>query len=73
MISLRLAMKNRERNPESWDRLYETRIIQRIRKRYSLNQELAILRQRDTKPSEFEEYNAFVEACKAEVKREMGL
>jgi hypothetical protein len=40
-----------------------------IREKYSVNTELAILRQRDTKPEEFEEYNAFAEACKAEAKK----
>ena len=73
MKHLGLARKNREVNPESWDHLYETEIIRRIRQRYSLNQELAILRQRDTKPKEFAEYNAFVEGCKAEVKEELGI
>ena len=72
-MNLRLARKNREVNPESWDRLYETEIIRRIRKRYTVNQELAILRQRDTKVEEFAEYNAFVEKCKAEVKEELGI
>jgi hypothetical protein len=72
-MSVRLALRNREKNPESWDKLYETKIIQKIRKRYSFNQELAILRQRDTKPSEFSEYNDFVESCKAEVKQELGI
>ena len=71
MKHLGLARKNREVNPESWDHLYETEIIRRIRQRYSLNQELAILRQRDTKPEEFAEYNAFVEGCKKEVKKEL--
>lgn len=33
--------------------------------------ELAILRQRDTKPGEFAAYNAYVEDCKARVKAEM--
>lgn len=42
----------------------------RIRERYSLSNELAILRQRDTKPEEFAEYNAFVEQVKAEVNQE---
>lgn len=51
---------------------YESEIVRRIRERYSLNQELAILRQRDTKPEEFEEYNAFVEKCKSDVKKELG-
>lgn len=73
MEHLRLAKKNREVNPESWERLYESEIISRIRERYSVNQELAILRQRDTKPEEFVAYNYFVERCKAEVKEELGL
>lgn len=47
---------------------YEERIVNRIRKKYSINDELAILRQRDTKPEEFEKYNAFVEQIKAEEK-----
>ena len=73
MKFLSLARKNRTRSPESWDALYEQRIIAKIRKRYSVNQELAILRQRDSKPAEFAAYNAFVEQCKAEVKAEMGI
>lgn len=44
---------------------YEERVEQLIRERYSVSDELAILRQRDTKPSEFEEYFAFCEECKA--------
>ena len=39
----------------------------RVRSRYSVDDELAILRQRDSKPEEFAEYNAFVEAIKAEL------
>lgn len=72
-LRLRLAKKNREVNPASWDELYENLIIRKIRKRYSVNQELAILRQRDTKPVEFAEYDAYVERCKAEVKEELRL
>lgn len=45
---------------------YKERIISRIRETYSVDDELAILRQRDTKPEEFEQYNAFVEQIKAE-------
>jgi len=68
---LALARKNKEKNPKSYEELYESEIIRKIRKRYTVNQELAILRQRDTKPQEFAEYNAFVEQCKAEVKEEL--
>ena len=49
---------------------YEERIVSRIREKYSVNDELAILRQRSTKPEEFEEYNAFVEQIKQEEKQE---
>lgn len=44
-----------------------------IRRRYSISAELAILRQRDTKPEEFEEYNAFVEKCKESARAELGI
>ena len=45
---------------------YEQRVVDRIRTVYSVDDELAILRQRDTKPEEFAEYNAFVERIKEE-------
>lgn len=37
-----------------------------IRRKYTLSEELAILRQRDTKSEEFEAYNAYAESCKEE-------
>ena len=49
---------------------YENKIVALIRKKYNINQELAILRQREVKPEEFAEYNEYVEQCKAEVKSE---
>lgn len=72
-MNLRLAKKNRESNPQSWEKLYESEIVRKIRKRYTINQELAIIRKRDSKPSEFVEYNAFVEKCKKEIKEEMRM
>lgn len=50
---------------------YEDSIVSLIRRKYSLNQELAILRQRDAKPEEFAKYNAYVEQCKQEVKNNL--
>lgn len=47
---------------------YEQLVVSKIRERYTIDQELAILRQRDTKPQEFSIYNAYVEQCKAEAK-----
>lgn len=39
-----------------------------IRRKYTLSEELAILRQRDTKAEEFEAYNAYAESCKGEAR-----
>ena len=47
---------------------YEEYVNKLIREKYTLSQELAILRQRDTKPEEYAEYNAYCEKCKAEAK-----
>lgn len=47
---------------------YEERVVQLIRERYDLDSELALLRQRDTKPEEFAEYNAYCEECKSKAK-----
>lgn len=49
---------------------YENKIVALIRKKYNVNQELAILRQRDTKPLEYQEYYDYVEQCKKQVKNE---
>lgn len=52
---------------------YKQRVIELVRRRYSQDDEFSVLRQRDTKPEEFAEYNAYVEACKAEAKADCGL
>ena len=44
-----------------------------IRCRYAISDELAILRQRDTKPEDFAEYNTFAEACKREARELLAL
>ena len=50
----------------SFSLTYEQRIVSRIRQKYSIDDELAILRQRDSKPEEFNAYNEFVEQIKQE-------
>ena len=52
---------------------YPQLVETKIRKKYSMSAELAILRQRDTKPEEFAEYNAFCELCKVEAKTELNI
>lgn len=54
-------------------RLYPELVSEKIRKRYTINAEIAILRQRDEKPEEFAEYNAYAEACKKEAREILGM
>lgn len=54
------------------EELYAARVSAMIRGRYSVDAELAILRQRDGKPEEFAAYNAFAEDCKARVRASLG-
>nr|DAH21496.1 MAG TPA: hypothetical protein [Bacteriophage sp.] len=51
---------------------YKAAVERLIRERYTVADELGILRQRDTKPEEFAEYNDFAEACKAEARAEIA-
>ncbi len=51
---------------------YAALVSKKIKRRFSLSDELALLRQREEKPEEFSAYNAFAEACKAEAKEELG-
>ncbi|MBQ0113736.1 MAG: hypothetical protein KBT03_11460 [Bacteroidales bacterium] len=53
------------------DGLYSDRIVELIRLKYSINAELAIQRQRETKVEDFEEYNAYVEECKVKAYKEI--
>ena len=50
---------------------YGNQVNDLIRRRYSLSEELAILRQKDEKPDEYRIYFAFCEECKANAKLEM--
>lgn len=67
-------------DPEKWEEIpeddvpaytesqYKERVEALIRERYTVADELAVLRQRDAKPEEFAAYNAFAEQCKASAK-----
>lgn len=55
----------------SKDRLYPNLVSRLIRERYTVDDEMAILRQRDTKPEEYETYNTFCEECKAKARKEI--
>lgn len=59
--------------PEDETVPYKDQVVTLIRERYSTDDELAILRQRETKPEEFKAYDDYCEACKAQVKQELGM
>ena len=65
---IRLARLNG--NAES---LYHELVEEKIRLRYTVGEELAVVRQRDRKPQEFAEYDRYCEECKREAKEELGL
>ena len=52
---------------------YKEYVNDLIREKYDINEEFAILRQRETKTEEFEEYNSYVEDCKAKAKEILKL
>lgn len=51
---------------------YEGLVQLKIRKKYSLQQELSLNRQRETKPDEFALYFEYCEQCKKEAKSELA-
>ena len=51
--------------------MYPNLVSRLIRERYSVDDEMAILRQRDEKPDEYQAYFAFCEECKARAKAEI--
>lgn len=53
--------------------LYEQRVVELIRQKYTLSQELAILRQQTTKPEEYQEYFEYCEYCKAQAKTQYNI
>lgn len=63
-----------ETEAEYWRTVdYDTAVSALIRERYSLDAELAINRQRDTKPDEFATHFSFCEECKQIVKQKKGI
>lgn len=52
-------------------KLYESKVDRLIRERYTLSQELAILRQQESKSDEYKEYFDYCEECKARAKAEV--
>ena len=68
MISKEKLKSHIRTRHKSRARTYEQKVVFLIRNKYSLDDELSILRQRDSKQAEFAEYNAYCEECKTKVK-----
>ena len=55
---------------DTWkDISYKDLVEKLIRQKYSVSDELALLRQQLDKPNEYESYYSFVEECKAQAKQ----
>ena len=57
-----------EEMPKYTNKEYSDKVDELVREKYSISQELAILRQRDEKVSEYEEYYRYAEECKVKAK-----
>ena len=59
---------------EYWENIsYEEAVQNEIHKKYTLDQEIALLRQQKEKPMEYAEYFVYCEQCKDLVKQKKGL
>lgn len=47
---------------------YKQKVRELIAEKYKIEDEIALIRQKDTKPNEFAEYDSFVESCKTKAK-----
>lgn len=65
---IQLAIKNGVQ-----DKVYPNLVQDLIGERYSVYDELAIQRQRNTKKAEFNQYNAYCEECKERAKKILEL
>lgn len=59
--------------PVPIERQYKELVAQKVHARYSYDDEIAILRQKDAKPQDYKTYYDFVEACKEEAREELHI
>lgn len=72
-MNARLIQKNRPHDEAAAQKAYAAEVERRIRLRYTIGEELALLRQRDEKPEEFAAYNAYAEECKRIAREKFGM
>ena len=57
--------------PAPYQPTYEERVVELIRQRYTIDDELRNIRMRDTDPDTFNEYYQYVEECKQQAKEQV--
>lgn len=57
--------------PPTKEEQYKWHVVELIRQRYDADDEMALLRQRDSKVEEFAAYNTYCEDCKAQAYKEI--
>lgn len=69
----KMEADNAQAERKYWQNVpYDEAVDAEIRKRYSVSQEFAILRQKEEKPEEYADYYEYCEVCKAFVKQMKG-
>lgn len=63
-----IEITEEEFNKHISESTYPQRVEALIRERYSVSDEIAIIRQKDTKPVEYDEYYSYCEECKRKAK-----
>lgn len=58
---------------EEKQKVYKQRVIAYIRKKYDMDDEIALTNDKDSKPKEYAEYQTYREACKSLARKELGL
>lgn len=72
MVNRKIIDRIRVECPEEFEKIYKSLVRQKVRRRYDPEDEIAIIRQKEKKPEEAAEHDAYVEQCKAEAKAELG-
>lgn len=72
MLNKKILKKLKETDYPRWRRVYGRVVAKKVKRRYSLDEEIALERQKDKKPEEHAAYDAYVEECKVEARAEMG-
>lgn len=66
-----LLQKNKEREPKTFEAFRSRLIEKKVRRKYTIEEEIGIMRNREIKPEKYQEWFDYVEQCIAEADAEM--